>query len=137
MSVNSRFLGFGVAIWPIMPVTAMANGLFRELVLVPALGASVAGVVAVVTFFLLIYPIIFTFLRFVPASFDRTDLWTLGLVWMLLAVAFEFVVFGVVLGVPMSDLLAAYDITRGELWPVVLLGVLIGPPLLGRGRASR
>ena len=46
---------------------------------------------------------------------------------------FELVFFGVFLGVPSSELLAAYNIFAGELWIVVVVGVLLAPRLVKVG----
>jgi hypothetical protein len=52
---------------------------------------------------------------------------------MVLTIAFELVFFGVFLGVPVSELLAAYNVFAGELWLVIVVGVLLAPPLVGAG----
>ena len=53
-----------------------------------------------------------------------------------LTLLFEFGVFHLALGVPMDELLAAFDLPHGRLWPVFLLTLLVGP-LLARRRRSR
>ena len=55
--------------------------------------------------------------------------------WMVLTIAFELVFFGVFLGVPISELLAAYNVFAGELWLVVVVGVLLAPPWSVRASA--
>jgi len=49
---------------------------------------------------------------------------------MALTIVFELVFFGVFLGVPILELLAAYNIFAGELWIVVVVGVLLTPRLV-------
>jgi hypothetical protein len=49
---------------------------------------------------------------------------------MALTIVFELVFFGVFLGVPIPELLAAYNSFAGELWIVVVVGVLLAPRLV-------
>ena len=52
---------------------------------------------------------------------------------MVLTIVFELVFFGVFLGMPIPELLAAYNIFAGELWIVVVVGVLLAPRLVQAG----
>jgi hypothetical protein len=58
------------------------------------------------------------------------DLWARGFLWMALTIVSELVFFGVFLGVPIPELLAAYNIVAGELWIVRVVGVLLAPRLV-------
>ncbi|MBL8446270.1 MAG: hypothetical protein JNJ44_02530, partial [Zoogloeaceae bacterium] len=60
--------------------------------------------------------------------------WQVGIGWLASTVVFEFGMGRWVLGKPWSDLLAAYTFTDGNLWPLVLLTVLLAPPGLARRR---
>jgi hypothetical protein len=131
MRLNRCFLLLGLAVWPLLPAAAVANGAVREAVLVPALGRGAAEVLSVATALALFYAIAYAFLRRVRAPFTAADLWALGACWAALAIVFEIVFFGVLMGVPMAELIAAYNIFAGELWPVVVVGVLVAPPLVG------
>ena len=131
LRLNRRFLLLGLAVWPLMPVAAVLNGAVREAVLVPALGRGAAEVLSVATALALFYAIAYVFLRRVRAPFTAAGLWALGACWAALAIVFEFVFFGVIMGVPLTELVAAYNIFAGELWPVVVVGVLVAPPLVG------
>jgi hypothetical protein len=63
------------------------------------------------------------------------ELWTIGIVWLLLTVCFELVFGRLALGISWQELLGAYDPGSGRIWWLVLLTVLLAPPFLGRGRA--
>jgi hypothetical protein len=97
------------------------------------LGELAAEILAVLVLLILIYGITAVFLARTGPRRRSADLWALGFLWMALTIAFELFFFGVFLGVPISELLAAYDILAGELWVVVVGGVLLAPPLVGAG----
>jgi hypothetical protein len=127
---SGTFLRRGLIAWLGLPPIAVANGLFREAALVPAVGERAASVLTVLTFLGLAWPYACLFLRWAGHLGAPRDLWLLGACWTALAIAFEFAFFGLALGVPMGKLLQSYDISRGELWPIVLLGVLLAPRLM-------
>jgi hypothetical protein len=133
MTRRRRFLLKGTLVWLLMPIAAMANGALRDLLLAPLLGELAAEILAVLVLLILIYGITAVFLARTGPRRRSADLWALGFLWMALTIAFELVFFGVFLGVPISELLAAYDILAGELWVVVVAGVLLAPPLVGAG----
>ena len=131
MRLNRRFLLLGLAVWPLMPVAAVVNGAVREAALAPALGRGAAEVLSVVILLAVIHAIAFVFLRRVRTPYAAADLWALGACWAILTIVFEVVLFGVLLGVPARELLAAYNVFAGELWTFIVLGVLLAPPLAG------
>ena len=67
----------------------------------------------------------------VPELGVRT-LWTLGVAWTVLTVAFEFLFGHFVMGHPWSRLLHDYNLLAGRVWLLVLLTTLLAPVLLGR-----
>ena len=131
MRSNRRFLLLGLAVWLLFPVVAVANGAVREAVVAPALGRGAAEALSVVILLAALHATAFVFLRRVRTPYAAADLWALGACWAILTIAFEVVLFGLVLGVPMRELLAAYNVFAGEPWPFVVLGVLLAPPLAG------
>ena len=138
MRLNRRFLLPGLAIWLLFPVAAIVNGMAREAVLAPMFGRRAAEVLSVVILLAVIYAIAFVFLRRVREPYAAAELWALGACWVILTIAFEVMLFGVVLGVPTRELIAAYNVFAGELWSFVVLGVLLAPPLTGAlARRSR
>ncbi|HZW26264.1 MAG TPA: hypothetical protein VFF26_12335 [Gallionella sp.] len=57
-----------------------------------------------------------------------------GLFWMVLTVAFEFLFFHYAGGHSWDALLANYDLSEGRLWPLILLWVAFAPYLFYRLR---
>ncbi len=131
MSLPSRAL----LLWIVMLVAMTGNGFVRVLVLQPRLGeqrarqaASVLGIVIVLALAD----------RFVQGLQRPRPLGLLGVgaFWLALTLAFEFLVGHYVSGASWDALLADYDLSRGRLWPFVLLTVLLGPWLSGRLRSE-
>jgi hypothetical protein len=129
MTRRGRFLFKGAVVWLLMPVAAIANGVLRDLLLGPLLGEQAAEILAVLLLLVLIYLITAVFLKRSGLRYRLADLWALGFLWMILTIAFEFIFFGISMSVPISELLEAYNIVAGELWVVVLVGVLLAPRL--------
>jgi hypothetical protein len=128
--LHRRFLLQGLAFWPAFPVLAVANGALRDALLAPAIGPALALPISGVTFLILMLLVIKGFLVLSRAPRSRRDLWLLGTIWAALAILFEFVVFGAILGTPWTELVQAFDPSDGNLFSVVILGVLIGPRVI-------
>lgn len=116
----------GIAIWVVLLAIAIANGAIREAAIVPLVGEAPGH--AVSTAILCTAIVIVTRLTIgwmQPASARAA--WRLGLLWLALTVAFEFLAGHYLFGNPWSDLLADYDLLRGRLWILVPLTMLVAP----------
>ncbi len=69
--------------------------------------------------------------RYPPASAGQAI--SIGLLWLVLTVAFEFLFGRLVVGHTWQRLFADYNIWAGRLWPFVLLWVTLAPRLFFRG----
>jgi hypothetical protein len=138
MTRRGSFLFKGALVWLLMPIAAIVNGALRDLLLAPLLGERAAELLAVLLLLIFIYSITAVFLVRTGPRRRSADLWALGFLWMALTIMFEFVFFGVIMDVPTSELLAAYNIFAGELWIIVVAGVLLAPRVVQGGlRAIR
>ena len=72
--------------------------------------------------------VIYLYVRRWPPVSAR-EAWYIGLFWMALTVAFEFLFFHYVGGHSWEALLANYDMAKGRLWPLILVWVAIAPYL--------
>lgn len=95
------------------------------------MGEFVARVVGALTAVAVMISLISWFVGWTESNWSRGDLVVVGVLWLALTVAFEFVFFHFVMDVPWDTLLADYKIWEGRLWTLVLLTVLLGPPLCG------
>jgi len=59
------------------------------------------------------------------------DLWLIGIIWLVLTLAFEFGVGHFVMKKSWNTLLEDYNILKGRTWVLVLVVTLCGPYLAG------
>lgn len=117
--------------WALLALAMTANGIFRELVLVPRLAHQRAVLASVALGALIILGITRAGLRPLLGCPTRTLLGASA--WLLaLTVAFEFAVGRWVDGESWRELAANYAFWRGSLWPALLLLVALTPFLWGR-----
>jgi len=121
-----------VAVWIVILVLAIANGVLREALLIPWLGRSAGLVASGLLLSALILLVAWLALPWLRARTDRA-LWAVGVVWLGLTLVFEFS-FGLLGGRSLDEILAAYTFTDGNLWPVVLLTTVVAPWIAGRLR---
>lgn len=116
--------------WFGMMVLAVLNGGIRDLVYSQSLGGPAAHQVSTVTLILLLAGYFWLVVRIVPFR-SRRHAWAIGLLWFALTEIFEFGM-GILAGKPWSELLQAYNLFAGELWILIPLWVLVGPPVFFR-----
>lgn len=120
--------------WLAMALIAILNGVLRESVLAPLLGPQLAqplsGVFLAVLVFFLAWLAVPRFGMLAPRGY-----WLVGGLWLLMTLLFEFGFGRLVAGKSWDELLAAYDITSGNLWPAVLVVIFMSPRLAARLRA--
>jgi hypothetical protein len=119
--------------WLVMLVVAIVNGGLRDFTYGRYLTALAASQLSCLSGIILLGAVIYLYHRRWPFASAR-QAWSAGLFWMALTVAFEFLFFHYVAGHPWAELLAAYDIASGQLWPLILLWVLVAPYLFYRLR---
>ncbi|MGH3506114.1 MAG: hypothetical protein ACRDO2_02785 [Nocardioidaceae bacterium] len=123
--VRSRWL----LSWPGLAVLGVANGITRELVYTDALGEQRAHQVSTVTLVMLIVALTWYLQRRWPLT-STQDAVVIGVAWAVLTVVFEFAFGRYVDGASWSELLAAYKMWNGELWPLVLVVMGAAPTLV-------
>ena len=121
-----------LVIWFALLLVAVANGAFRETMLIPRFGSQTSHIAS--TLMLCAGILIVTYLAVPwirPGSLRDTI--AIGLAWLVLTLAFEFG-FGRARGKPWAELLADYDVFKGRIWVVVLLTTAVAPYLTARAR---
>jgi hypothetical protein len=126
-----RNLGHYLQAWLAMLAVAVGNGMLREVSYGPLTDDSTAQQLSTVTAIALLGLVMWYFLRRRPPASGAAAL-GVGLLWMGLTVAFEFLFFHYVAGHSWSALLANYDLAAGRLWLLVLLWLLLAPSLFRR-----
>jgi hypothetical protein len=118
-----------IAGWFGLLIIAMLNGALRDVVYKPFLGDLSSHQISVVVGILLFGVFIWYLSKRWPLSSSRQT-WIVGLMWLCMTVAFEFLFFHYARGVPWSVLLHDYNILEGRLWILVLVWVTIAPWLM-------
>jgi hypothetical protein len=122
---------WALGIWFVFLVIAFSVGAFREAWLRPRIGEPRAHVIGTLSAVILMTLVIYAFVRQVHASCSMIDLTLIGLLWLLMTVAFEFGFFHYVMGKPWELLVADYNVSRGRIWVLVLATVFLAPILIG------
>ncbi len=124
-----------VFIWICFVPAAILNGGLREHVLNGILGERLAlplsGILLSGFIFLLTW---FLFPRM--GAFSKKDCFKTGLLWMFMAVLFEFAS-GLAQGCAFAELLAAYNPATGNLWILVVLSTLLSPVIAGMKKGRK
>lgn len=117
--------------WFVMLLVAVTNGAVRDFTYGPQMNELTAHQLSTVTGVVLLGIVIWTFVRRYPPASGRAAI-ALGLFWMTLTMAFEFLFFHYVGGRSWAELLANYNVFEGRVWVVVLVWVAIAPYLFFR-----
>ena len=113
-------------VWVCFIPAAILNGGLREYVLDEAVGEQwalpLSGIILSACIFLLTWLLLPVTVKALPAK----DSMRIGICWVLLTIAFEFVS-GLAGGSTITELLAAYNPLTGNLWLLVLAATLLSP----------
>lgn len=119
-----------IAAWFVILLVAIANGGFREAVLVPRLGRVAGTAVSGVLLIAAVFIVAWAMQRWRSPTGTR-QVWRIGVSWFAATVLFEFVL-GFIQGKGWPELLSAYTFSDGNLWPLVLLALAVSPYLCSR-----
>jgi hypothetical protein len=128
---KQRVYLLALAVWLLLFVVAFSLGAVRELLIAPAIGEPSAHVVGTLAFVAVLLGITVALVRRIRPRCSLTDLWLVGLLWLALTLAFEFLFFHYAAGKPWEVLLADYNVLQGRIWVLVPLTELFGPPVIG------
>jgi len=123
MNIRRYFLA-----WLVMLLISVANGSLRDYTYGKQTTELLAHQISTLSGMVLLGLVIYLFVRRWPPSSGRQAL-NIGLFWMSLTMAFEFLFFHYAGGHSWAGLLANYDITRGRIWPLLLAWIAIAPYL--------
>ena len=118
--------------WFTLLVVAIANGWFREILLIPRFGFQMGHIVSTIILAAGILIVTFLAVPWIRPDNDRSAI-VIGLTWVVLTLLFEFG-FGRLRGKSWTELLADYNLLRGRIWVLVLVVTAVAPWLTGRAR---
>jgi hypothetical protein len=122
-----------VVVWCVFVVLAILNGALRNTVLTPQLGqfaGHIASTVILCAAILIVTWLTISWVRPVNSS----EALLIGGGWVLMTVAFEFLVGHYVFRSAWTTLLADYDLFAGRVWVLVLVTTALAPLLMARSR---
>ena len=119
--------------WLVMLLVAVGNGVARDLTYGRHLMELQAHQVSTATAILLLGAVVAGFVRLYPPASARHAL-GIGLLWLGLTVAFEFLFFHYAGGHSWAELLADHDLSQGRVWVLVLVWVALAPYVFFRLR---
>lgn len=122
-----------IAIWFVMLVIAAINGAVRQSILIPRFGEVAGRAVSTVSLSALIIALTWLTIRWIRPVSTRAA-WQVGLLWVTLTLAFEFLAGHYLFGHPWADLFADYNVLRGRIWILVLVVTAVAPPLCASAR---
>lgn len=125
-----------LGVWMAFIPLAILNGVLRESVLAPALGARAALPISGVLLAGLILAAAWALLPTLGPLAPRAR-WMVGVVWSAMTVTFEFALGRLVLDTPWPTLVNAYNPSDGNLWVFVVATIAAAPALVGRARDRR
>ena len=131
-----------LAIWCGLLIVAFLNGAVRVMWLMPTLGDSSAHLLSALILSTVVIVVAWRAIAWLhPHSANEAML--IGDEWVLLTIAFEFLAGYYLFGASWETLLAQYDVSRGEMWVLVLITMLMAPTaaafgqhLIGRHRRN-
>ena len=125
-----------LVLWVGILLVAILNGWLRENVLFAALGSVAGQVASGVILCVCILAIAWAAIPWFGPLSSAQYLYV-GLFWLVLTVAFEFLFGRLFLDRSWAELLDAYRFKGGNIWPIVLVCTLVAPWLAARLRGLR
>lgn len=122
--------------WFVMLGVAMVNGGLRDMTYGKQLPELLANQLSCLSGITLLGVVMYLYVRHWKLGSARQAIY-IGLFWMALTMAFEFLFFHYVGGHSWAELLANYDIVQGRLWPLVLVWVAVAPYVFYRFASGR
>ncbi len=117
-----------VAVWFMLMVFAIANGVFRNSVVSPRIGEHGGHIFSTMMLCLIILIVAWGTIDWIGPRTGREAL-QVGFLWVAMTLGFEFLAGHYVFGNPWEKLFADYNIARGRIWALVLVANLIAPRL--------
>ena len=114
--------------WFPLVLIAIVNGTFRQIAFQQALGELHAHQLSTAIGIVLFGVYIYWYVRRSKLQ-SMSEAVQIGILWMLLTIAFEFGLGRIVLGRDWSVLLHDYNLIEGRVWVIVLIWVAVAPSI--------
>jgi len=124
-------IGRALLIWLLIAVLANLNGALRQFVINPLSNEGAGHVISTLMLAGIVLLTTWLTIGWMRPS-TAGEAWTIGAVWLLLTLAFEFGFGHFVFGKPWSVLLADHRLDQGRIWTLVPVVTTLAPWLAGR-----
>ena len=131
-----KALARGLVIWLLIMIAESVHGIIRRLMLEPLIGDGRARQFSVFTGVLLIFVITLMSIRWIRLT-TTAQLLLLGFLWVMLTLAFEFLVGMFAFGYSLDRISEDLDPRRGGLMGFGLIFMLVIPLIAARLRGNR
>ncbi|MBN2184920.1 MAG: hypothetical protein JW746_06290 [Candidatus Krumholzibacteriota bacterium] len=115
-----------VLIWFLFSILATLNGIMRNSFINPVIGEHNGHIVSTVILSLLIFFVTLSLIKWISPK-NRKEAAGIGLLWVLMTIAFEFLAGHYLFGHSWDRLLADYDLAKGRFWVLVLIVTYFAP----------
>ena len=115
-----------IGIWLVFVISAILNGVFREKVLVPAIGTSIALPLSGVILAALVFLVTLMLVPFINSS-ESTVYFVIGFLWVGLTLSFEFFFGRFVAGKSWQEIMQVFNVKKGDLFIFVLAITAVSP----------
>jgi hypothetical protein len=130
---NRIIFGKVLAVWLVLIVAEIVHGIVRGLFLVPRVGEFRSSQIGVFTGSIIILVLTWLFIRWIGAS-RPAQLLGIGVLWLCLTLAFEFLFGHFVVGASWERLAADYNVLVGGVLPFGMVALMFAPLIAGRLR---
>ncbi len=113
-------------VWFAILVLASVNGAARARWLIPRFGETVGRALSTVILGAVVFLLTWLTIGWIRPGSSAEAL-KIGVLWLGMTLAFEFLAGHFLFGTPWPALLEDYDVTRGRIWILVLVLVLLAP----------
>jgi len=124
-------LGLALILWLIAVAVAMGNSYVGNIYIGARLGEYGGHVYKTVVLVVVIFVLAWLYARRTQGAEWFSAALGVGLLWLGLTIAFEFIFGHYVIGHSWDKLLADYRIWQGRLWALVLISELVSPMIMG------
>jgi hypothetical protein len=131
--LKNMILVRAIAVWLLLIVAEILHGIVRGLVLVPRVGEFRSSQIGVFTGSIIILVLTWLFIRWIGA-FRPAQLVAVGVLWLCLTLAFEFLFGHFVVGASWERLAADYNLLEGGVLPIGMAVLTLAPLIAGRWR---
>ncbi|QQS49243.1 MAG: hypothetical protein IPM66_11750 [Acidobacteriota bacterium] len=131
MEISVLVKAFGI--WFGIVILAIVNAGIREKLLAPAIGPAAALPASGLLLSVIILAVAYFTMPLIGSSDSRIYI-SIGVFWLVLTLAFEFLFGHYGAGKPWREVLQVFDVRKGDLFVVALLATLVAPWIMARLR---